>query len=79
MEQEIFSQANVQAAMENTVFIQLDMTNNTQDQLALLKRFNLFGPPAVLFFKNKQELRSARIASDVDQAGFLDKLKQAKS
>lgn len=79
MEQEIFSQQNVQTAMANTVFIQLDMTDNTQDQLALLKRFNLFGPPAVLFFKNKQEIHGARISSDVDQQGFLAKLKDAQS
>lgn len=50
MEKYTFSNAKVIAALKDTVLLQADVTeNNTGDQ-ALLKRFNLFGPPGIIFF-----------------------------
>lgn len=79
MDNEIFSQIDTQEQMKNVAFIQLDMTNNTDDQLSLLNSFGLFGPPAVLFFKQTQELKALRIVGEVDKTTFLTHLKKAKS
>ncbi|HET7773814.1 MAG TPA: protein-disulfide reductase DsbD [Burkholderiaceae bacterium] len=48
MESITFADAGVSAAMQGFTKIQIDVTDNTPDQRALLKRFGLFGPPAVL-------------------------------
>ena len=77
MESEIFSQGDIQSKMQNMAFIQLDMTNNTDDQLNLLNQFGLFGPPAVLFFKDGKEITSLRITGEVEKETFSEKLEQA--
>ncbi|GAA6134496.1 protein-disulfide reductase DsbD [Oceaniserpentilla sp. 4NH20-0058] len=74
MDAEIFSQPDIQQAMSNVVFIQLDMTNNSEDQMNLLNQFGLFGPPAVLFFKEGKELKPLRIIGEVDKATFAKQL-----
>ncbi|MCK5362930.1 MAG: protein-disulfide reductase DsbD, partial [Gammaproteobacteria bacterium] len=50
MERYTFSDASVQAALGNTLLLQTDVTANDAEDQELLKRFNLFGPPAILFF-----------------------------
>ena len=43
MEEEIFNQAHVKAAMSDVIFIQMDMTDNTDEQLQMLNDLGLFG------------------------------------
>jgi len=50
MERYTFRDANVQAALAGVVLLQTDVTANDAEDQALLKHFNLFGPPAILFF-----------------------------
>ena len=50
MERYTFSDPSVQEALGNTVLLQTDVTANDAEDQALLKRFGLFGPPAILFF-----------------------------
>lgn len=50
MEQFTFSKAQVAAQMEQMVLLQADVTANTEADRELLKRFNLFGPPGIIFF-----------------------------
>ncbi len=50
MERFTFSDARVQAALGDTLLLRADVTANDDEDKALLKRFGLFGPPAILFF-----------------------------
>jgi thiol:disulfide interchange protein DsbD len=50
LEQLTFSDQKVQQLLKNTTLLQLDMTANTEEDKALLKRFGLFGPPGIVFF-----------------------------
>ncbi|NCF50060.1 protein-disulfide reductase DsbD [Gammaproteobacteria bacterium] len=50
METYTFTDAGVQAALENTVLLQADVTKNDEQDQALLKRFSVFGPPTIIFF-----------------------------
>lgn len=50
MDRFTFSDARVQAALANTLLIRVDVTANSPDERALLKRFDLFGPPGIVFF-----------------------------
>jgi thiol:disulfide interchange protein DsbD len=79
MDAEVFSQPEAGQAMKDVEFVQLDMTDNTDNQLLFLKSFNLFGPPAVLFFKDQQEISDLRIVGDLPLTKFLSTLKNAKN
>lgn len=50
MEQFTFSKAEVAQQMGQMTLVQADVTKNTADDRELLKRFNLFGPPGIIFF-----------------------------
>ena len=50
MEKYTFSHTQVQTALKDVVLLQADVTENNADDQALLKRFNLYGPPGIIFF-----------------------------
>jgi thiol:disulfide interchange protein DsbD len=50
MERFTFSDGAVQARMDRMLLLKADVTANNDDDKALLKRFNLFGPPGIIFF-----------------------------
>jgi thiol:disulfide interchange protein DsbD len=50
MEAWTFTDAAVQAALSNTVWLQSDVTANDAEDKALLDRFGVFGPPTIIFF-----------------------------
>lgn len=54
MEKTTFKDAAVQQRLQAAVLLQVDMTAHTADDRDLLKRFHLFGPPAILFFTPQQ-------------------------
>ena len=75
MEHENFTRPDVQALLRNHTWLQLDLTNNPEDQ-ALLSRFGIPGPPAILFFgPNGQEISAARIYAYKSRPQFVSHLK----
>jgi thiol:disulfide interchange protein DsbD len=50
LEQLTFSDRKVQQQLKNTTLLQVDVTANSDEDKALLKRFGLFGPPGIAFF-----------------------------
>jgi thiol:disulfide interchange protein DsbD len=50
METYTFTDTDVQATLANTVLLQADVTKNDAQDQRLLKRFNVFGPPTIIFF-----------------------------
>jgi thioredoxin:protein disulfide reductase len=78
MERFTFSDAAVQSSLKNTVLIQADVTANDANDKALLQRFQLFGPPATLFFDAQgKELADLRVTGYQDAPQFLQSLKSA--
>ena len=62
MERFTLSQASVQQALQDALWLQVDVTANTPEDQALLKRFNLFGPPGIVFFNARgEEVPGARV------------------
>lgn len=62
MEKFTFSDPAVAQQMSQFLLVQADVTKNTEDDRALLKRFRLFGPPGIIFFDVKgQQLDDARV------------------
>jgi thiol:disulfide interchange protein DsbD len=50
MEKYTFTEEAVIAALGNVVLLQADVTANSEDDQALLKRFGIFGPPTIAFY-----------------------------
>jgi thiol:disulfide interchange protein DsbD len=59
-----FSDPKVQARLANVVLLKADVTANSDADKALLKRFNLFGPPGLIFWN------AAGMQSDFKVIGF---------
>jgi len=58
MERYTFSDPQVAARMGRMLLLKADVTANTDDHKALLKRFGLFGPPGIIFFDAAGQERS---------------------
>jgi len=44
------------------LLLQVDVTANSADDAAILKRFGLFGPPGIIFFDRKgREIEDSRV------------------
>jgi thiol:disulfide interchange protein DsbD len=72
MERNVFSAADVIDALAPYTLLQIDMTDNTTAQQALLDELGLFGPPAILFFgRDGEELPGARVLGEMDRDEFL--------
>jgi thiol:disulfide interchange protein DsbD len=71
MEAYTFPDAGVQAALAGVTLLQADVTANDAVDQALMQRFGIFGPPAILFFDAKgQELPRARVVGFVPADAF---------
>jgi thiol:disulfide interchange protein DsbD len=65
LEQLTFSDTKIQQLLANTTLLQVDVTANTEEDKALLKRFVLFGPPGIVFFDGH-----GKLISSVKTVGF---------
>ncbi len=68
MERFTLSDAQVQSRLRDVVLLQVDVTDGTPDDAALLKRFKLFGPPGILFIDPQ-----GKDVPDIKIIGFLNK------
>jgi thiol:disulfide interchange protein DsbD len=78
MERFTFTDPSVQKKMSGAILLKADVTANNTDDRALLKRFNLFGPPGTIFFDPQgHEIAAARIAGFQASENFLKTLQLA--
>ncbi|MBI2308222.1 MAG: protein-disulfide reductase DsbD [Rhodocyclales bacterium] len=78
MERFTFADARVQQKLANTLLLQVDVTANSDEDKALLKRFNLFGPPGIIFFdRNGREIDGLRVVGFQNADAFLQTLGRA--
>jgi thiol:disulfide interchange protein DsbD len=72
MEQSTFSRPEVRQALADTALFQVDVTENSEEQRAILRHLNVIGPPAVLFFNPGQKSPNPkRIIGYADAEAFL--------
>ena len=73
-----FPDPRVQAALEGAVLLRADVTPNDAGDKALLQRFDLYGPPAVLFFgADGVERRGYRVVGYKGAEEFAEHTRQA--
>ena len=77
-EQFTFTDPAVRARLDRMLLLQADVTANNADDKALLKRFQLFGPPGIVFFDAQgQEVTGRRVIGFQDAPRFLVSLTAA--
>ena len=77
IEHEVLNAPAVQPHLKAFTLLRLDITESNAEQRALLDRYGLFGPPALLFFAaNGDELRAQRVVGEVNVEDFVTVLNQ---
>jgi len=77
MEKFTFADPTVAAKMKEFTLLKADVTANNADDKALLKRFGLFGPPGIIFFKDGKEIAGLRVVGYQPATQFLPTLDKA--
>ena len=60
-EKHTFRDPSVKSLMDKFILLKVDVTENNQSHQLLLKKFNLYGPPGIIFFNNQQEQEQYQI------------------
>jgi thiol:disulfide interchange protein DsbD len=78
MERYTFTDSAVRSALSNVVLLRANVTDNDQDDQALLHHFGIFGPPTIAFYgADGQERRSFRVVGYMKAAEFAALARQA--
>jgi thiol:disulfide interchange protein DsbD len=80
MERFTFSDSKVKAKLGEMLLLRVDVTANTPDDKALLRRFRLFGPPGIVFFEpGGREIAGLRVIGYQPPEQFMRSLDIAAS
>jgi thiol:disulfide interchange protein DsbD len=80
MEAFTFSDARVKPKLDAMLLLQADVTANTAEHKALLRRFSLFGPPGIIFFDAQgREVKGLRVIGYQNAERFLRTLELASA
>jgi thiol:disulfide interchange protein DsbD len=78
MERFVFTDPAVQRRLSGALLLRADVTANSAEDRALLRRFHLFGPPTTIFFDAKgSEIEPARLIGYQNTERFLETLGSA--
>lgn len=77
MDKMVFSRADVASALRQYKLLRLDVTDDNAFDQAVMQRFNVIAPPAILFFDREgKQLTEHQITGEVDAPTFLKNLKE---
>ncbi len=78
MERDTFPHPEVRRELEKFTLLKADVTANGEADVAMLRRFNLFGPPGIIFFKpGGGEIEGTRVIGFQPPEEFLMSLLRA--
>ncbi|MCG4452175.1 protein-disulfide reductase DsbD [Pseudomonas sp. MMS21-TM103] len=78
IEREVLNAAAVASQLGDYRLVRFDITESNPAQRALLDRYQLFGPPAILLFDaTGDEWQDLRVVGEIDAADFASRLNQA--
>ncbi|MCW3150703.1 protein-disulfide reductase DsbD [Stutzerimonas stutzeri] len=79
IEREVFAHPQIAPRLGDYRLIRFDITDSNAAQRALLDRYQLFGPPAILFFdRTGEEITEVRVVGELDARDFGERLDRAK-
>lgn len=79
IEHEVLNAPQVQPQLAGFKLLRFDITESNAEQRTLLDRYQLFGPPALLFFAaNGSEITADRVIGEVNAVEFADRLARVR-
>jgi len=79
IEREVFGNAEVQQALADFVLLRPDVTAAGEESKAIMAKYNILGPPTLLFIgPNGEERRGERIVGELSAKDFLRHVTQAR-
>jgi thiol:disulfide interchange protein DsbD len=79
MEKDVFHLTDAQQHWPDLLWLQVDVTDQTSEQIALMENYSLFGPPSLLFFSKNGEHNNLRILGEMDKTEFINHLNKVKA
>ncbi|WP_425929058.1 protein-disulfide reductase DsbD [Pseudomonas sp. NyZ201] len=80
IEREVLNAPNVLPLLGEYRLVRFDITRSSAEQRALLDRYQLFGPPALLFFAaNGSENTAARVVGETNAGEFAEHLQRIRA
>lgn len=76
MERFTFADASVKDKLQRFVLLRADVTANSQEDRALLRRFGIFGPPSTIFYGADGKLKTERVVGYKPAPAFLSTLQR---
>ena len=70
-----FKDKKIKEILSNYTLLKIDVTKNSVEDKELMKRFNIFGPPAMIFYKNGEEEKEKRMIGFKNVTQFLEIIK----
>ena len=68
-----FRDPKVMSQLGNMTLLQVNVTANSEDDRALMKRFSLFGPPGMIFFDTDgKEIAESRVVGVLEATAFFE-------
>ncbi|OZY53368.1 protein-disulfide reductase DsbD [Pseudomonas lundensis] len=78
IEHEVLNNPRVLDLLSGYRLVRFDITASNPEQRALLDRYQLFGPPALMFFgKNGSEISDQRVIGEINAADFAERVANA--
>ena len=78
IEREVLKDAKVVERLQGYRLVRFDITASNAEQRALLDRYKLFGPPALMFFgKDGVERADVRIIGEINAKDFVERVARA--
>ncbi|MCU1751472.1 protein-disulfide reductase DsbD [Pseudomonas sp. 6D_7.1_Bac1] len=78
IEHEVLNDSNVVERLKGYRLIRFDITASNAEQRALLDRYKLFGPPALMFFgKDGNERSDVRVIGEINARDFAERVAKA--
>ncbi|WP_397443344.1 protein-disulfide reductase DsbD [Pseudomonas chlororaphis] len=78
IEREVLSDRQVVERLQGYRLVRFDITASNREQRALLDRYHLFGPPALMFFgKDGVERADVRVVGEISAADFAERIAAA--
>lgn len=78
IEREVLGDRQVVERLQGYRLVRFDITASNREQRALLDRYHLFGPPALMFFgKDGVERADVRVVGEISAADFAERIAAA--
>ncbi len=74
--EEMFVSSDVQPLLDNVQLVRVDVTENSSQNQALMKKFNLFGPPSLVFIDAQgEEIKPLSLIGEPSKASLIERLR----